>query len=49
MAATPRYLGIFQNGRHTMFNDRSRDADSEAIKASCRELPILIVRVRLPR
>ena len=40
MAATPRYLGIFQNGRHTMFNDRSRDADSQAIKASCRELTL---------
>ena len=40
MAATPRYLGIYQHGRHAMFNDRSRDADSEAIKASCRELTL---------
>jgi predicted dienelactone hydrolase len=31
-----KYLGIYDGGRHSMFNDRARDATSEAIKESAR-------------
>jgi predicted dienelactone hydrolase len=31
-----KYLGIYDGGRHSMFNDRSRDATSEAIKEAAR-------------
>jgi predicted dienelactone hydrolase len=31
-----KYLGIYDGGRHSMFNDRTRDATSEAIKESAR-------------
>jgi predicted dienelactone hydrolase len=31
-----KYLGVYDGGRHSMFNDRTRDATSEAIKESAR-------------
>jgi predicted dienelactone hydrolase len=31
-----KYLGVYDGGRHSMFNDRSRDATSEAIKEAAR-------------
>ena len=31
-----KYLGVYDGGRHNMFNDRARDATSEAIKESAR-------------
>jgi predicted dienelactone hydrolase len=31
-----KYLGVYDGGRHSMFNDRSRDPTSEAIKESAR-------------
>ena len=34
MVATPRYLGVFQGGRHSMFHDRTIDATS-AGKSPC--------------
>ena len=40
IVATPRYLGIFEKGRHTMFNDWSRDDASQRIKASTRALTL---------
>ena len=40
IVATPRYLGIFEKGRHTMFNDWSRDDASQRIKSSARALTL---------
>ncbi len=40
MAAGPRYLGIFEGGRHSMFNDWTRDEVSEAIKTETRALTL---------
>jgi predicted dienelactone hydrolase len=31
-----KYLGIYDGGRHSMFNDRTKDATSEAIKEAAR-------------
>jgi len=44
MATGPRYLGIFEGGRHSMFNDWSRDANTEAIRASARALTLAFWR-----
>ncbi|HEY5634091.1 MAG TPA: hypothetical protein VIT02_10020 [Burkholderiaceae bacterium] len=47
MVSGPRYLGVFEDGRHTMFNDRSRDATSQAIKASTRAITLAFWRAVL--
>jgi predicted dienelactone hydrolase len=39
-----KYLGVYDGGRHAMFNDRSRDATSEAIKASARATSLQFFR-----
>jgi predicted dienelactone hydrolase len=39
-----KYLGIYDGGRHSMFNDRSRDATSEAIKESARTTSLQFFR-----
>lgn len=44
MAALPRYLGIFDSGRHSMFADWSRDDTSARIKASARDLTLAFWR-----
>jgi predicted dienelactone hydrolase len=47
IVAKPRFLGIFTSGRHTMFNDWSRDEASLRIKASTRELTVAFWRATL--
>ncbi|MCL4747932.1 MAG: hypothetical protein KJZ83_21360 [Burkholderiaceae bacterium] len=49
MVASPRYLGVFEDGRHSMFNDRARDATSEAIKASARAITLAFWRAVFER
>ncbi len=49
MVAGPRYLGVFEDGRHSMFNDRARDATSEAIKASARAITLAFWRAVFER
>ena len=44
LAAGPRYLGIFEGGRHSMFNDWARDATSESIKTETRALSLAFWR-----
>jgi predicted dienelactone hydrolase len=44
MATGPRYLGIFEGGRHSMFNDWSRDGTTEAIRSSARALTLAFWR-----
>jgi predicted dienelactone hydrolase len=44
MATGPRYLGIFEGGRHSMFNDWSRDETTEAIRSSARALTLAFWR-----
>ncbi len=44
MAALPRYLGVFDAGRHSMFADWSRDETSARIKASARDLTLAFWR-----
>ena len=44
LAAGPRYLGIFEGGRHSMFNDWTRDATSESIKTETRALTLAFWR-----
>lgn len=44
MAAGPRYLGIFEGGRHSMFNDWARDPASESIKMEARALTLAFWR-----
>lgn len=44
IAAGPRYLGIFEGGRHSMFNDWSRDETSQAIKSETRVLTLAFWR-----
>lgn len=43
----PRYLAIFEQGRHSMFNDWARDEVSAAIKASTRTLTLSFLRATL--
>ncbi len=49
MASTPRYLAVYSQGRHSMFNDWSRDDVSVSIKASTRELTLAFLRATLGR
>lgn len=44
ITATPRYLGVYDQGRHGMFNDRAGDAISRAIKSATRELTLAFWR-----
>lgn len=44
MAALPRYLGVFDAGRHSMFADWSRDETSAQIKAAARDLTLAFWR-----
>jgi len=44
MAAGPRYLGVYDGGRHSMFNDWARDPTSETIKASTRVISLAFWR-----
>jgi predicted dienelactone hydrolase len=44
IAMGPRYLGVFEGGRHSMFNDWSRDATTESIRASARALTLAFWR-----
>lgn len=44
MVSGPRYLGVFQDGRHMMFSDRSRDSTSQAIKAATRAITLAFWR-----
>jgi predicted dienelactone hydrolase len=39
-----KYLGIYDGGRHSMFNDRTRDDISEQIKASARQTSLEFFR-----
>lgn len=47
IAVSPRYLAIFEQGRHSMFNDWTRDEVSAAIKASTRQLTLSFLRSTL--
>lgn len=47
MVATPRYLGVYQDGRHSMFHDRTRDALSSKIKRSAMTLTTAFLRASL--
>lgn len=44
MAAAPRYLGVYDGGRHSMFSDWSSDATALAIKASARAITLAFWR-----
>ncbi len=47
MATTPRYLAVYDQGRHSMFNDWSRDQVSVLIKASTRQITAAFLRSTL--
>lgn len=47
IAVGPRFLAIFYQGRHSMFNDWSRDETSANIKASTRQLTLAFLRATL--
>jgi predicted dienelactone hydrolase len=47
MVATPRYLAIYEGGRHSMFHDRTMDKTSADIKTSTKELTTLFLRSTL--
>jgi predicted dienelactone hydrolase len=40
----PKYLGIYDGGRHSMFNDRTRDEISEKIKEAARQTSLQFFR-----
>ncbi len=44
MGANPRYLGVFDGGRHSMFSDWGRGEDAERIRASARTLTLAFWR-----
>jgi predicted dienelactone hydrolase len=47
MATTPRYLAVYDQGRHAMFNDWSRDEISVLIKASTRQITSAFLKATL--
>jgi predicted dienelactone hydrolase len=47
MVATPRYLAVYEGGRHSMFHDRTIDKTSTDIKTSTKELSTLFLRSTL--
>lgn len=44
MGASPRYLGVFDGGRHSMFSDWGRGEEVERIRASARMLTLAFWR-----
>lgn len=44
MVATPRYLAVYEGGRHSMFHDRTLDSISVSIKNSTKTLSTLFLR-----
>jgi len=44
IGAAPRYLGVYDGGRHSMFSDWSSDATALAIKASTRAITLAFWR-----
>lgn len=44
MVATPRYLAVYEGGRHSMFHDRTADSTSVGIKNSTKTLSTLFLR-----
>jgi predicted dienelactone hydrolase len=42
--ATPRYLGVFEGGRHSAFSDWANDPTAAAIKATTRSLTLAFLR-----
>jgi predicted dienelactone hydrolase len=44
IGGAPKYLGIYDGGKHSMFNDRTRDEVSEQIKASARQTSLEFFR-----
>ncbi len=47
--ATPKYLGVFLDGRHSMFHDRSRDAVSTEIKLRAKDITTQFLRSTLDK
>ena len=47
MVATPRYLAVYEGGRHSMFHDRTLDSTSVGIKNSTKTLSTLFLRSTL--
>lgn len=47
MATTPRFLAVYDQGRHSMFNDWSRDEVSVLIKASTRQITSAFLKATL--
>jgi dienelactone hydrolase len=47
MVATPRYLAVYEGGRHSMFHDRTTDKTSMDIKANAKEASTLFLRAAL--
>jgi dienelactone hydrolase len=47
MVATPRYLAVYEGGRHSMFHDRTVDSTSVGIKNTTKALSTLFLRSTL--
>jgi predicted dienelactone hydrolase len=47
MVATPRYLAVYEGGRHSMFHDRTVDSTSVSIKNTTKALSTLFLRSTL--
>jgi dienelactone hydrolase len=47
MVATPRYLAVYEGGRHSMFHDRTADSTSAGIKTATKALSTMFLRASL--